>query len=169
MKKTLLVLTLTLGSAFAFATLPEATSTEPVKIVEQVKPRVEMRKDKRVPLTPEQFAEKKQTHLNMLNNRKRVLDGEIVCAESAKEMKDLKQCFKTAIDARKEMGFGKGPHGGFHKRPEVRGEMPLPVAPKGQHPDVKGDLPPAHKPDIRVIEVPPAPAQLPAPVPAETK
>lgn len=123
MKKSIIALALTLGSAMAFATAitppPEAQAE-----MNKAQPRVE-HKEKRVPLTPEQFAEKKQKHLNMLQNRKKVLDGEITCSESAKEMKDLRACFKTAMDARKELGMGHKRHREDfkkHKMPVVKSE-----------------------------------------------
>lgn len=105
-----------MASTFAFAAEPVATPaptpTVEAKTVDTVKsqsPRKE-----RKPMTPEQFAEFKTKHLNMLNNRAKILEGETTCANSAQSMKDMKVCFKTAMEARKELGIHKKKH---HNKP----------------------------------------------------
>ncbi len=98
MKKTLLALAVALSATMAFAVPQESAQDEKHK-------QSKVEKRERKALTPEQFAEKKAKHLNKLENRKKVLEGEIVCTQSAQSMEDMKQCFKSAMDARKELGL----------------------------------------------------------------
>lgn len=115
MKKKLLALVVALSATMAFAVPQEQAPEGKHK-------QVKVENKERKALTPEQFAEKKAKHLNKLENRKKVLDGEIVCTQGAQSMEDMKQCFKSAMDARKELGlFHRGKRHDGHKKGE-RGE-----------------------------------------------
>lgn len=133
MKKTLLALTVALSATMAFAVNQENSPEEKHK-------QMKIEKKEHKALTPEQFAEKKAKHLNKLENRKKVLEGEIVCTQSAQSMEDMKQCFKSAMDARKELGLfhkgkmhdGKryeGKRHGDHKKSEYREDKKVEAAP----------------------------------------
>ncbi len=109
MKKKLLALVVALSATMAFAAPQEQAPEGKHK-------QVKVENKERKALTPEKFAEKKAKHLNKLENRKKVLNGEIVCTKSAKSMEDMKQCFKSAMDARKELGlFHRGKMHKSHK------------------------------------------------------